>query len=206
MLSSGSTRTGTPAAAISLGIVHPSAVPARMRCSLYSLPIRNAVSISLRRLATTISGNWPRRTGSSASRSAAPADRGCIWARLKSLRRRAYSSASSNTRRNRAATPAREPPPASFVASLKPATIAAGDLTRIASIVAPSRSMSAAWPQIRLELGGTPRLPGTAKVIVTPSARETAMSTEAGLMPSSTLNAAATSLPRSVYSLVPCTI
>ncbi len=62
--------------------------------------------------------------------------------------------------------------------------------------------MSAAAPQINPPLGGTPNDPGTASVLVTPSMRFTAMSVDAGLMPSSTLNDAATSFPRSLYSLV----
>ena len=64
--------------------------------------------------------------------------------------------------------------------------------------------MSAAWPQIMLSPGSA-NDPGTANVVVTPSIRLTAMSVDAGLRPSRTLNAAATSLPRCVYSLVPCT-
>src|SRR3989441_8518091 len=55
-----------------------------------------------------MSGSCACSTGSSASRSRAGADSGCIWARLKSTLRRSYSSASRNTRRSRSANPARE--------------------------------------------------------------------------------------------------
>src|SRR6266513_1395287 len=90
MLSSGSTSTGTPARAISSAISHASCAPARMSLSRNSRPMRSAVWMSLRRLATAISGSWPRSTGSKASRSAADADRGCIAPRLYSARRREY--------------------------------------------------------------------------------------------------------------------
>ena len=76
--------------------------------------------------------------------------------------------------------------------------MATGDFATMASIVAPSRSISTACPQIRSPVG-------TANVVVTPSMRVTAINVDAGLIPSATLKAAATSLPRSVDSFVPCT-
>src|SRR6059058_6653304 len=57
-----------------------------------------------------MSATRPWSIGSKASRSRADADSGCICARLKSVLRRSYSSASRNTPRNRSATAAREPP------------------------------------------------------------------------------------------------
>src|SRR5205809_1091309 len=112
-----------------------------------------------------MSATRPWSTGSKASRSRADADSACIWARLKSVLRRSYSSASRNTPRNRSATAAREPPAASFALSERSATTPTGDLTSICSIVAPSRSIRTAWPLTRLPVG-------TASAVVIPSIRD----------------------------------
>src|SRR6059058_361001 len=198
MLSSGCTRTGTPAAAISPAISHPSAAPARISFSWNSFARRSAVSMSLRRSAFAISGSRPCSTGSNASRSGAAAASGCIWARLKSALRRSYSSASRNNRRSRAETPARDPPASSLAASERLATRPTGDLTSICSMVAPSRSISTAWPLIRCPAGA-------ARAVVIPSMRVTGISTDAGLSPSATLNEAATLSVARLPSRVPAT-
>ena len=198
MLSSGSTKAGTLAPAISPAICHASCAPASTSFSLNSRASRNAVAMSLRRLAYAIRGSWPCSTGSRASRSAAEADRGRSCARPNSARRRSYSSASRNTRRTRSTSAAREPPAKSFPVSESFRTTPTGDLTSISSIVLPARSMSTAWPLTRFPAG-------TASTVVTPSIRVTEMTTDAGLIPSATLKEAAMVSPLSRASRVPAT-
>ncbi len=67
-------------------------------------------------------------------------------------------------------------------------------------MVEPSRSISTAWPLMRF---APP--PGVARVVVIPSMRVTGIRVDAGLIPSATLNAAATLSPRRAPSRVPST-
>ena len=62
-------------------------------------------------------------------------------------------------------------------------------------MVAPSRSMSTAWPRIRPSAGA-------ASAVVTPAMRVIGINVEAGLMPSATLNDAATVSFRTAASFV----
>ena len=93
---------------------------------------------------------------------------------------------------------AREPPASSLPLSDRSATTPTGDFTSICSIVAPSRSMSTAWPLTRFPAG-------TASAVVMPSILVTGMRVDAGLIPSATLNAAAIVSPWIEPSRVPGT-
>ncbi len=187
--------TGTRAAASFDAICHASAPPAMMMRTLASVPSLIAASMSDALSARSTSGRRRSTTGTSASRSARPAAKSRVPAFSYSARRPAYVRASSRISRSLPMTSARALRPAEPLSVC--ATIATGALASMSATPPSTRSMIAACPEISPPVGAS-------TTVVMPSSRAGAINTDAGFMPSQTLNAAAMpSFPRAETSRVP---